>query len=174
MGIITTRNGHHHHPPPPRGGANVTTLALEKFQLAPKGNLPASVLQGKMLLDKTTTAYAAFYARVSNDPGGTTLDESASNQVLQVADMHSKAFSTTGIALARSLPILDRYGHYLSACLDGVEIGLDAIAVFAQLALKFPRGALALILDGLATNLRVPLTELSALGCFFPILGPLR
>ncbi|KAJ7110715.1 hypothetical protein C8R43DRAFT_962196 [Mycena crocata] len=156
---------------------NETTHLLEALLImpanAPKAGLSVLV-QSKAHLNNTTLAYLAFSARFGNNPGPAVLDEPITKVLLLAADLHSKTFSAMGIALARSLPIYNEHGIYVTGCEDGVKIGLHAITLFAQLALKFPRAAIALILDGLETNLRVPLAQLSALGCFLPILGPLR
>jgi hypothetical protein len=49
----------------------------------------------------------------------------------------------------------------------------DLQTLFTDLAAMFPRDGLALLFSGLLENLRVPLVELSAVGCFVPLLGPL-
>ncbi|KAJ6596318.1 hypothetical protein DFH09DRAFT_1357415 [Mycena vulgaris] len=153
--------------------ANQTTLLLNEV-VAREGDLGANVVASKSLLDETTAAYLAFSDRVANDHSGVVLDQLVSSQMVQAADLHSKMFSTMGIALARSLPAYNEYGYYDAGCADGVDIGLSALALFVHLSLKFPRKEVVLLLDGLATNLRVPLAQLSAAGCFVPILGPLR
>ncbi|KAJ7196819.1 hypothetical protein GGX14DRAFT_574634 [Mycena pura] len=131
------------------------------------------ILKSKELLDQLTTNYVAFANSVATNPGEIVCDQSVSSQVGQVADTHSKAFSTMGIALTRVLPTYNKYGYYVDGCNDGVAIGLHAITLFTDLAVMFPRDGLALLFSGLLENLRVPLVELSAVGCFVPLLGPL-
>ncbi|KAJ7919562.1 hypothetical protein B0H13DRAFT_2320375 [Mycena leptocephala] len=131
------------------------------------------ILKSKELLDQLTTNYVAFANLVATNPGEIVCDQSVSSQVCQVADTHSNAFSTMGIALARVLTTYNKYGYYVDGCNDGVAIGLHAITLFTDLAVMFPRDGLALLFSGLLENLRVPLVELSAVGCFVPLLGPL-
>ncbi|KAJ7089094.1 hypothetical protein C8R44DRAFT_751530 [Mycena epipterygia] len=152
--------------------SNQTTILFNNI-LAHNGNETANVLASKNLLDETTAEYLAFSQRLATNPGDVVLDESISNSVLQAATLHSQMFSTMGIALADCLPIYNQYGFYLDGCADGVQIGVHAITLFANMGLKFPSKGVALILTGLATNLRVPLVQLSAIGCFVPFLGPL-
>ncbi|KAJ6542955.1 hypothetical protein B0H19DRAFT_1380989 [Mycena capillaripes] len=152
------------------GQANRTTILLDKV---PSSKGSSIVLESKALLDQVTTDYVTFYLALTADLGPVVLDQTVSDQTLQAAEIHSKAFSVMGIALARALPTYNEYGYYVAGCKDGVTIGLDAIALFIDLGLKFPFEALAFVLNGLLTDLRVPLKELSAVGCFVPFLGPL-
>ncbi|KAJ6505861.1 hypothetical protein C8R47DRAFT_137796 [Mycena vitilis] len=128
------------------------------------------VVESKNLLDKTASAYHEFSSSLAAGPGAVVWGETVSGQILQAAEIHSQAFSTMGIALARALPEYEKHGYYLDGCKDGVSIGLEAITLFANLAVKFSRDGITLLLNGLAEVLRVPLAQLSALGCFVPIL----
>ncbi|KAF8168629.1 hypothetical protein K438DRAFT_1983771 [Mycena galopus ATCC 62051] len=154
--------------------ANQTTCVFNEI-IAQTGDVESNVLRSKRMLDELTIAYLAFAADVASDPGSPVLNATVTAVVLQAANLHSTTFSTMGIALARSLPTYYNYNNsdYLDGCNDGVEIGLHAITLFIDLALKFTSGAVALALDGLLTVVRVPLAQLSALGCFVPELGPL-
>ncbi|KAJ7741770.1 hypothetical protein DFH07DRAFT_943468 [Mycena maculata] len=154
------------------GQANQTTLVLDEI-LAQIGDEQLNVLESRGLLDETTTAYLNFADSMAENPGSVVWDETVSALVFQSADLHSRTFSIMGIALAESLPAFNKYGFYVDACDDGVEIGLHAIALFTNLALKFPRENIALLLDGLFTNLRVPLADPLAAECFAPLLGHL-
>ncbi|KAF7344903.1 hypothetical protein MVEN_01652700 [Mycena venus] len=154
--------------------ANAITPKLEKLYDPKVQSTLQDVLDSKAPLDALTADYIQFGYDVGTTEGQV-LDQSTANALADAAKQHSQALSTMGVALARGLFTYDRYSHdlYEKGCKDGVEIGLDAIALFSVLGVKFPNTITTVVVEGLLEVVRVPLQQLSAAECFVPILPPI-
>ncbi|KAJ6582220.1 hypothetical protein B0H19DRAFT_1252337 [Mycena capillaripes] len=125
--------------------------------------------------------YTEDYTQFSKDVvGGTTqgqmLDQSTASALDDAATQHSKALSTFAVAVVGGLRVIyDRGRHdlYQKGCVDGVDIGFQAIDLFTALGLKFSTTLVTVGLDGLLIVTGLALQKPSAVECFAPILPPI-